>query len=45
MSELDSSKGIRSTSTSSSSGGSGMGLWLGIGGAYILLSAFVMFSM
>ena len=45
MSELDSSKEIRSTSTSSSSGGSGMGLWLGIGGAYILLSAFVMFSM
>ena len=44
MSELDSSKGIRSTSTSSSGGG-GMGLWLGIGGAYILLSAFVMFSM
>ncbi len=45
MSELDSSKGIRSTSTSSSSSGGGLGLWLGIGGAYILLSAFVMFSM
>src|SRR5574341_1452617 len=45
MSELDSPKGVRNSSTSSSSGGSGLGLWLGIGGAYILLSAFVMFSM
>jgi len=43
MSELDSS--MKKTSGEGSSGGSGLGLWLGIGGAYILLSAFVMFSM
>lgn len=40
MSELDSSNRMKD-----SSGGSGLGLWLGIGGAYILLSAFVMLSM
>jgi ABC-type transporter Mla subunit MlaD len=39
MSEPDSSSRIKEGS------GSGMGLWLGIGGAYILLSAFVLFSL
>jgi hypothetical protein len=38
MSELDSPNRTKV-------GGSNPGLWLGIGGAYILLSAFVMFSM
>lgn len=38
MSELDSSNRTKT-------GGSGLGLWLGIGGVYIVLSAFVMFSM
>ena len=42
MSEPDSSNRMKETSDSS---GSGLGLWLGIGGAYILLSAFIMFSM
>ncbi|MGH9649313.1 MAG: hypothetical protein ACRD3I_02465 [Terriglobales bacterium] len=40
MSELDSSM-----NKSGGRAGGGKGLWLGIGGAYILLSAFVMFSM
>ena len=40
MSEPDSSNRMKETS-----GGSGLGLWLGIGGAYILLSAFIMFSL
>ena len=40
MSEPDSSNRMKE-----GSGSSGLGLWLGIGGAYILLSAFVMFSM
>ena len=39
MSELD------STNSKAKAVGSNPGLWLGIGGAYILLSAFVMFSM
>ena len=39
MSEPDSSNRMKEGS------GSGMGLWLGIGGAYILLSAFLLFSM
>lgn len=43
MAELDSNR--TSSASASSSSGSGLGLWLGIGGAYILLSAFVMFSM
>jgi archaellum component FlaC len=39
MSEPDSSNRMKE-----SNGSSGLGLWLGIGGAYILLSAFVLFS-
>jgi hypothetical protein len=38
MSELDSPNKVKGS-------GGNLGIWLGIGGAYILLSAFVMFSM
>jgi hypothetical protein len=47
MSEYDSStkkSGVSSEATARADGG-GKGLWLGIGGAYVLLSAVVMFAM
>ena len=43
MSEYDSS--TKKSSDASAHASSGKGLWLGIGGAYVLLSAFMMFSM